>query len=178
MGAMSRSFVLGIVVASVTWSISLYLYWSLVQNADSGAAAARATISGSDREREIHNDSRHRPLATPSSSAAAALVVGRHGPSNAIDANSDGKPSAGKDLFLDKMRRYKKQQKQRRISQHLRDELQPHPVVSAIGDEFGMVRNEEDRLLRDSGYKRHAFNILVSNHIGLERPLPDTRHKL
>lgn len=174
---MSRSFVLGIVVASVTWSISLYLYWSLVQNADSGTAA-HASISGSDHEREINSDSLHQPLLAP----PAAVAVGHHGQSNAIDANSaddgDGKPSASKDQFLDKMRRYKKQQKQRRISQHLRDELQPHAVASGIADEFGMVRNEEDRLLRDSGYKRHAFNILVSNHIGLERPLPDTRHKL
>lgn len=41
-----------------------------------------------------------------------------------------------------------------------------------------MVRNEEDKLLRDNGYRRHAFNILVSNHIGMNRSLPDTRHKL
>lgn len=41
-----------------------------------------------------------------------------------------------------------------------------------------MVRNIEEQYLRDVGYKRHAFNILVSNKIGLVRDIPDTRHNL
>lgn len=41
-----------------------------------------------------------------------------------------------------------------------------------------MVRNPEELYLRDVGYKRHAFNILVSSKIGLIRDIPDTRHKL
>lgn len=41
-----------------------------------------------------------------------------------------------------------------------------------------MVKNSEDQYLRDMGYKRHAFNILVSNNLGLYRDIPDTRHKL
>lgn len=40
------------------------------------------------------------------------------------------------------------------------------------------MRNEEDQYIRDSGYKRHAFNILVSGNIGLARSIPDTRHRL
>lgn len=45
-------------------------------------------------------------------------------------------------------------------------------------DEFGMVNNLEEQYLRDIGYKRHAFNVLVSSKIGLIRDIPDTRHKL
>lgn len=41
-----------------------------------------------------------------------------------------------------------------------------------------MVRNADEQYLRDIGYKRHAFNILVSSKIGLIRDIPDTRHKL
>lgn len=41
-----------------------------------------------------------------------------------------------------------------------------------------MVKNEEEQFLRDIGYKRHAFNTLVSMKIGLFRDIPDTRHKL
>lgn len=174
---------LGIVVASVTWSISLYLYWSLVKNAETGNAARAHAIGFGDNETNDNKPSStrgHQPLAPPP-------PAGFHGAgSNSISGTNDDRSkfdgnkhvAKGKDQFLDKVRRYQKQQKQRRISQHLRDELQPHAVASPIGDEFGMVRNEQDRMLRDSGYKRHAFNILVSNHIGLERPLPDTRHKL
>lgn len=41
-----------------------------------------------------------------------------------------------------------------------------------------MVKNAEEQYLRDIGYKRHAFNVLVSSKIGLTRDLPDTRNKL
>lgn len=47
-----------------------------------------------------------------------------------------------------------------------------------FSDEFGMVKNIEEQYLRDIGYKRHAFNVLVSSKIGLIRDVPDTRHKL
>lgn len=47
-----------------------------------------------------------------------------------------------------------------------------------ILDEFGMVKNAEEQYLRDIGYKRHAFNVLVSSKIGLIRDVPDTRYKL
>lgn len=41
-----------------------------------------------------------------------------------------------------------------------------------------MIRNGKDKLLRDQGYKQHAFNVLVSNRIKPNRTLPQTRHKL
>lgn len=44
---------------------------------------------------------------------------------------------------------------------------------------LGVVRNKQDKYIRDIGYKHHAFNALVSNNIGPFRdPLPDTRHKV
>lgn len=51
-------------------------------------------------------------------------------------------------------------------------------IVFFHSDEFGMVKNAEEQMLRDIGYKRHAFNILVSSKIGLTRDIPDTRNKL
>lgn len=45
-------------------------------------------------------------------------------------------------------------------------------------DLLGVVRNKQDKYIRDIGYKHHAFNALVSNNIGLIRDLPDTRHKV
>lgn len=41
-----------------------------------------------------------------------------------------------------------------------------------------MVRNTGEQYLRDIGYKRHAYNTLVSMKIGLIRDIPDTRYKL
>ncbi|KAH8298231.1 hypothetical protein KR018_011435 [Drosophila ironensis] len=43
---------------------------------------------------------------------------------------------------------------------------------------LGVVRNKQDKYIRDIGYKHHAFNALVSNNIGLFREVPDTRHKV
>ncbi|XP_065357976.1 polypeptide N-acetylgalactosaminyltransferase 35A [Calliphora vicina] len=43
---------------------------------------------------------------------------------------------------------------------------------------LGVVRNKQDKYVRDIGYKHHAFNALVSNNIGLMRSIPDTRHKV
>lgn len=43
---------------------------------------------------------------------------------------------------------------------------------------LGVVRNKQDKYVRDIGYKHHAFNALVSNNIGLFRDVPDTRHKV
>ncbi|KZC10131.1 Polypeptide N-acetylgalactosaminyltransferase 35A, partial [Dufourea novaeangliae] len=45
-------------------------------------------------------------------------------------------------------------------------------------DELGIVRNFDDQRKRDEGHKNYAFNVLVSDNIGLHRVLPDTRHKL
>lgn len=45
-------------------------------------------------------------------------------------------------------------------------------------DELGIVRNNEDLILRENGYAKHAFNLLISKRLGLHRQIKDTRHKL
>ncbi|XP_008400421.1 polypeptide N-acetylgalactosaminyltransferase 11 isoform X1 [Poecilia reticulata] len=44
-----------------------------------------------------------------------------------------------------------------------------------LSPEMGMIFNEADQEVRDAGYQRHAFNVLISNRLGFHRPLPDTR---
>lgn len=39
----------------------------------------------------------------------------------------------------------------------------------------GMIFNEHDQELRDLGYQKHAFNLLISNRLGYHRDVPDTR---
>lgn len=41
-----------------------------------------------------------------------------------------------------------------------------------------MVHNKEDRVIKDEGYKLHAYNVLISNQLSYHRPIPDTRNKL
>ena len=38
-----------------------------------------------------------------------------------------------------------------------------------------MIFNEEDQQIRDTGYHRHAFNVLISSRLESHRELPDTR---
>lgn len=49
--------------------------------------------------------------------------------------------------------------------------------VEANGDllpEMGMIFNERDQEVRDLGYQKHAFNLLISNRIGSHRDIPNT----
>nr|XP_014347308.1 PREDICTED: polypeptide N-acetylgalactosaminyltransferase 11 isoform X3 [Latimeria chalumnae] len=46
-----------------------------------------------------------------------------------------------------------------------------------VSPEMGMIFNEEDQDVRDMGYQKHAFNVLISNRLGLHRDVPDTRHQ-
>ncbi|XP_071026173.1 polypeptide N-acetylgalactosaminyltransferase 11-like isoform X2 [Oncorhynchus clarkii lewisi] len=46
---------------------------------------------------------------------------------------------------------------------------------AALSPEMGMIFNEQDQEVRDMGYHKHAFNVLISNRLGYHRDLPDTR---
>lgn len=45
-----------------------------------------------------------------------------------------------------------------------------------LSSELGMIFNERDQELRDLGYQKHAFNLLISNRLGYHREVPDTRN--
>ncbi|XP_078572364.1 polypeptide N-acetylgalactosaminyltransferase 11-like [Branchiostoma floridae x Branchiostoma japonicum] len=42
--------------------------------------------------------------------------------------------------------------------------------------ELGLIKSPEDQETRDMGYRRHAFNLLISDRIGFHRNIPDTRN--
>ncbi len=39
-----------------------------------------------------------------------------------------------------------------------------------------MIFNKQDQEVRDMGYHKHAFNVLISNRLGYHRDVPDTRN--
>lgn len=43
---------------------------------------------------------------------------------------------------------------------------------------LGMIKTVDDQKIKEDGYKKHAFNLLISNRIGFHRNIPDTRHPL
>lgn len=94
---------------------------------------------------------------------------------NKIDKKDKSKV-LGKGDFNDKYEKLKKDKHKKKYSQKLLDELIPVKIPIPENDEYGgAVNNLEDQIVRDTGYKNHAFNVLVSNNIGNFRNLPDTR---
>lgn len=115
---MNRSFVYGIVVASTTWCVSLYLYWVLVHST-SDMQSAPLTVSNvmvSSIDDPKHN--RNQVLAN---------LNQLPGPDDEKRANVDKQKS-----YL--YQRYKKEKKFRKISQRLVDELQPVQIDAGKGE--------------------------------------------
>ncbi|XP_055637765.1 polypeptide N-acetylgalactosaminyltransferase 35A [Toxorhynchites rutilus septentrionalis] len=173
----SKSFLWGVIAASLTWSISLYLYWCLTNtsNAIGSEPTLAAMISGN------HNSADQQPVAMfegKSHPNKAVLAAHEHQPNLLEPQRLDKKLYNEKSysFFHEKLDRYNKEKQYRKISHKLMDELKP--IVPNGTDEFGMVRNSEEQFIRDVGYRKHAFNVLVSNKIGSFRYIPDTRHKL
>uniref|UniRef100_A0A182M077 Polypeptide N-acetylgalactosaminyltransferase n=1 Tax=Anopheles culicifacies TaxID=139723 RepID=A0A182M077_9DIPT len=165
----SKSFLWGVMAASLTWSISLYLYWNLSNASTNQAAGGDFRLTKTTAASiAIGEDSRQR--------------LGKH--QNGLYGASDERMrlksakqvEKSKSLFKEKYARFMHEKEKRRISHRLIDQLQP--MLPNGTDEFGMVQNSEEQFIRDIGYRKHAFNVLVSNKLGSYRPIPDTRHKL
>ncbi|KAK6622122.1 hypothetical protein RUM44_001929 [Polyplax serrata] len=143
------SFFLGIIAASVTWSVVLYFYTKL----------------GNDSEKNVFGNTSH-SIKNPKEKFVFS------------DKNY-GFPPHENDLgFIYQKKKYYKNSD--KLVKHLKAIL---PGVQAnpskeLDSELGLVRTVEDQYKRDEGYRNFAFNVLVSDGIGLHRDLPDTRHYL
>ncbi|RZC32985.1 polypeptide N-acetylgalactosaminyltransferase 35A [Asbolus verrucosus] len=45
-------------------------------------------------------------------------------------------------------------------------------------NELGLVRTLEDQQKKEDGYKKHAYNVLISDQLSYHRDIPDTRNAL
>lgn len=107
MGTLNKSFLCGTAVASITWFISLYLYWILVHNSDDALDASTILPKRSNFPSNSVNDL-----------------------SSHVEKSFDEENIESKKQYLDKVQRYKKEQKFKKISRKLIDELQPiAPVI-------------------------------------------------
>ncbi|XP_046614349.1 polypeptide N-acetylgalactosaminyltransferase 35A-like isoform X1 [Neodiprion virginianus] len=157
------SFISGIVITSVTWTFSLYLYSRLSQNANT----ASPTIYVPDFSQPLKES----VFDQRSNDQHEAIYI-----QNVKDKIHRHQVS-GKDPY-----NYKAHNDFQN-SNKLLQQLQPVPVKPAVTvggglDEIGMVKNFEEQQKRDEGYKNYAFNVLVSDQLSLHREIPDTRHKL
>lgn len=151
-----KSFLCGVFVGVlVTWALSFYLYYSLNNSQQvSQLTALQKNVFNFDEEESPEESDE---------------IKG----SNFIEVNNDKFVDSKQSYFKSKL---KKEKEKRKISRNLIEELTP--VTIKQDAEFGLIKSLEDQHIRDSGYKTHAFNALVSNNIGPFREIPDTRHKM
>lgn len=45
-------------------------------------------------------------------------------------------------------------------------------------NDLGLVKSPKDQRVREEGYQKHAFNVLISNRIGHHRYIPDVRNSM
>ena len=151
-------FFLGVIFGVVvSWAVSFYLYFALNSFSDNTNTSKLLKLPENIFNLDSENDD-----SDPDENL-----------SNLIDG-SNSKLVSGKSSYIKV--RVKKEQEKRKHSQKLIDELTP--VTVSQDAEYGLIRNLEDQFIRDNGYKTHAFNVLVSNQIGLKREIFDTRHKM
>ncbi|XP_020283999.1 polypeptide N-acetylgalactosaminyltransferase 35A [Pseudomyrmex gracilis] len=148
------SFLSGIVIASLTWAFSLYLYSKLSSNIITADPTTMSAPGASARGENNYRDMMLRDNVVIPRNEKQVLIA-----KNVYQLNDD--------------------RDRRNNLQH----FQPIPVKPAVTldqdlDELGMVRNLEDQQKKDSGYKDYAFNVLISDNLGVRRNIPDTRHKL
>ncbi|XP_031848535.1 polypeptide N-acetylgalactosaminyltransferase 35A [Nomia melanderi] len=156
------SFLSGVIIASLTWAFSLYLYSRLSQNTD----VIYPTILVSDSSKLLNESTfDHKAYNDRELRLRDNLIF-----------HDEKEVLAYKNSYGLKKSNYKN-------NDALLQQLQPIPVKPAVTlgqglDELGIVRNYDDQRKRSEGYKNYAFNVLVSDNLGIHRVLLDTRHKL
>jgi hypothetical protein len=178
-----NSFLLGIVFASITWAVILYLYSVITQDSRKLATTSKAPFvdvhTPDNSENFIDFDLQNQeaiildefflksPPPKKSNPKAYAIAV------NDINVPLQSK-AEGKSAYSLKNAYYWNGYKN---SDALIHKLQPKTLEPNI-NEVGMVKTAEDQVLRSEGYKVHAFNVLVSRELSYHREIPDTRHHL
>ncbi|XP_026463081.1 polypeptide N-acetylgalactosaminyltransferase 35A [Ctenocephalides felis] len=179
MAKLNKSFIWGTLFASLTWTVSLYLYWGLNSTAETQQSTSisyspvpakfigkQRPYSSNDVLAQNKNDVSRKALKWEKYAKSKYMLEERS--MNKYDVLK--KPKMSEDMD-------KKLYNPNKVSDKLLKELQPIVVLPEF-DEPGMVHTIDEQILKEEGYKNHAFNVLVSKKIGLERNVPDTRHEL
>ncbi|KAK4292592.1 hypothetical protein Pmani_034656 [Petrolisthes manimaculis] len=178
----SRSFMLGILVASVTWAVITYLYLSLVQES---SVSSHQHISG-----PVPHGAGLEPLRD--NAWAPSNSNNRRGPGHRafdVETNSilGGKNRKDKDrgaLRRNQIIKGGQEDKPNKAGGQSRPAAADtnHKLVGSSKDkdvlaDLGMVKTHQDQEEKESGYRLHAFNTLISSRLSLHRPVPDTRNR-
>ncbi|XP_042211433.1 polypeptide N-acetylgalactosaminyltransferase 11-like isoform X2 [Homarus americanus] len=193
----ARSFVLGMMVASLTWAIIIYLYFSLTEEPilaaqfhhrvtpygpESSNAIAGEKLARSSGIREIEGRSELRPVKENFYKQPQRNNIENEIDKNPIKKNTfevKKKIYENSDSFrkseIIKVEDNKIYRNEQNIKDKLGDEIPADQEVNL--PMLGLVKTHEDQMEKDKGYRLHAFNTLISSRLSLHRPIPDTRNK-
>jgi hypothetical protein len=55
-------------------------------------------------------------------------------------------------------------------------ELNSNRVDEDPDTDLGLIKNIQEKKIREEGFKKHAFNTLISSRLSYHRSVPDTRN--
>lgn len=179
-----NSFLLGIVFASITWAVILYLYSVITQDSSTKlATTSKAPFinvhTPDNSENFIDSDLQNQEAITSDAFFLKSSSSKKYNPKLYNTVINDviiplQSRAEGKSAHSLKNAYYWNGYKN---SNDLINKLQPKTLKPDI-NEVGMIKTAEDQVLRSEGYKVHAFNVLVSHKLSYHRDIPDTRHHL
>ncbi|XP_045109326.1 polypeptide N-acetylgalactosaminyltransferase 11-like isoform X1 [Portunus trituberculatus] len=161
-----RSFFLGIIAASVTWAVVIYLYCSLIE--------------------DVGNDPAHKDPAQRNYGKYSKLKQVRENFFVLSKSRGDDNDIKTFDIETNNVNSEKrlKSNLKKHFIKNMKEETQDMGgrdgvLVSSDTplEELGLVKTHRDQEEKEQGYRLHAFNSLISSRLSPHRSVPDTRNK-
>ena len=201
-----KSFLFGVILTSITWAASLYLYVTLTSSSERNNLTISENVNtevGSSDE-DAYIPLRNRLIGSgaiinhklPSDLELGGKTFSKlskiHSVKNGLDLDKDDINGGGGVRYESKWKAKFRQlvegeayQNSDTLVKNLKSKTfaladgeddEGRKMPSAL-DELGLIRTIEEKKEREEGYKKHAFNALISKRLGYHREVPDTRHK-
>ena len=178
-----RSFLFGITVASLTWGASIYLYLSLNSSSTTTRTSLANSISEHDKSRLVSQNKNYIPLRDLSNRSGFMKQVKKE-INESVKSNGEWKVKLKQ--LVDDGTMYKNSQsvlrqlksKVRVINAH-GPYKEPSNRIDELQDpdsNLGLIKTIQEKKEREEGFKKHAFNTLISSRLSYHRNIPDTRH--
>jgi len=155
MRASFKPFIMGIVFTSITWAVVLYFYLCLNPNASNKQQGIPTNIqSFTSSDANLKNKLSESFVKTEMSNYLDSSIENESKVHHHVKASSVTKSST------------------------TTKKTKTNMAAESFEDSLGLVRNEQDKKIREQGYTHHAFNVLVSSRLDYHRAVPDSRHKM
>lgn len=167
-----KSFFLGILLTSITWIIILFLSPKLNETKIFTDFSSEKTAKWKLRPR-IDNMHRIAQVETNAIESKEQRIKYNFIPKKEKKSFPDRETNLieGNDLDYDSV---KKTARYSQIPEDHKDKV----LNSSYLVHLGMINSPQDQRTKDRGYKRHAFNLLISDRLGFRRVIPYTAHSL